>query len=279
VRESRRFLGLELSGAKSERTAVAALEFYPKEKKIFLLEVFDRIGAGSDSSGDEALLEVLHELRSGVAAMGVNVPLTLPPCLACKSRSCTAPGKCSNPASRWMRSYARRATRGQSKKAVKARQITPYTQRPVELWMRHHVLPNLPEPSQFEIDEAMGGTKAPLTARMNFLQRCLGDLKLKEVWPKLTIATLAPALHLSRRTLASYRHLEQGAHCRAEILDALAHHHGVFIYERDQRKLASSLAAFDAFFCAYTALISDNGQCHKPPTGFPVASGWVEWPR
>ena len=32
----------------------------------------------------------------------------------------------------------------------------------------------------------------------------------------------------------------------------------IFIYERDIRKLAHSLASFDAFICAYTALLADR---------------------
>ncbi len=283
MRESHRFLGLELSGAKSERTAVAALEYYPKEKKIFLLDIYDRVTGSEDASPDEVLIEVLSELKtsdrkSGETWLGVNVPLTLPPCLECGARNCTAPGKCGNKASRWMRAYIRRTAKGSNKKAARTRQITPYTQRPVELWLRHDVVAGLPEASQFEIDEAMGGTKAPLTARMNFLRRCLPGFHVIEALPKLTTALLARELDLPKRIIGAYRHLEEGGHARGEILEALARHHDIFIYERDLRKLSSNLAAFDAFICAYTALLSANGRCRKPPAGFPVASGWVEFP-
>ncbi len=283
MREARRFLGLELSGAKSERTALAAIEFYPREGKIFLLDVYDRLSGSEDQSPDEALIELLNELRAplprgGETWLGVNVPLTLPPCLSCSSKTCRAPGKCSHPATRWMRTYSRKIGRGTGKKPARLRQITPYTQRPVELWLRHEIVAHLPEAARFEVDEALGGTKAPLTARMNFLQRCLPGFRFLETSPKLTTSVLSESLQLSRRTIASYRHLEAGSQARMQILEALTEEHEVFIYDRDLRKLSTSLAAFDAFLCAFTALLASTGRCRKPPAGFPVASGWVEFP-
>ncbi len=271
-------MGLELSGAKNEKTAIAALEYYPKEHKIFLLDVYEKIVGKENQSGDEALLEAIDEIKSGVTRMGVNVPLTLPPCFNCKRSDCS-PGKCSNPATQWMRKYSRKMIKGESGKSQRARNFTPYTQRPIELYVRHQLLPELPETARFEVDEALGGNKAPLTARMIYLKRFLEDLKLVEVWPKLSIATLGAQLGISNRTVSSYRNLEEGAHARAEILESLADQHGIFIYDRDHRKLSASLPAFDAFICAYTALLADTGYTAKPPAGFPVASGWVEYPH
>jgi hypothetical protein len=276
VRETRHYLGLELAGAKNQKTALAALEYYPREKKIFLLDIFDRIaphegahpyGSGTfgvTSTGDAALLALIDELtESNTTAVGVNVPLQLPPCLM--------PAGAAAPAVKWMREITR--------KTRDALEFTPYTQRPVELWMRYQVLPELPESHRFEIDETLGGTKAPLTARMNFLQRHLGDLPLMEVWPKLSVAVLALELNLPRRVVQTYRRLEEGIQARETILEVLSEKHGIFVYERDVRKLSHSLPAFDAFFCAYTALLADNSRCAKPPKGFPKASGWVQYPE
>lgn len=272
----RRFLGLELAGAKNQKTALATLEYYPREKKIFLLDVYDRIAGHDEQSSDEALMETISAATEGGAqatVMAVNVPLTLPPCLTCSRRTCPAPGKCSHPASRWMREIAR-------KHAVKgrARPFTPYTQRPVELWVRYQVFPQLPPEAQFEIDETLGGNKAPLTARMIYLKKYLNDLTLIETWPKLTIALLAAQMSLPKRVIARYRQLEEGAHARGTILDALSKEHGIFIYDRDHKKLSFGLASFDAFVCAYSALLSDTGRCAPLPRGFPKASGWIEYP-
>lgn len=268
----RRFLGLDLAGAKNHKTALAVLEYYPREGKTFLLDIYDRIAAEEGQSGDEALLDAIREsMGSEKTVLGVDVPLELPPCVTCVRRTCPLPSKCVVPAVKWMREFTRKRAPGTD--------ITPYTQRPVELWVRYQALKELSEFQRLEVDEALGGNKAPLTARMGFLKRHLAGLELVESWPKLTVAFLADELGLPKRIRQSYRQLEEGVHARAEILEALARHRGVFIYERDIQKLSASLAGFDAFFCAYTALLSDSGACVRAPAGFPAATGWVRYPR
>jgi hypothetical protein len=276
---ARRYLGLELSGAKNPRTALAAIQYFPKERKIFLVDIFERVTPQDGQSTDEALLELIDELKPGTARLAVNVPLQLPPCLAgCTDRTCSPGGRCRTAPVRWMQQYMKRVARQPAAAVPRLREFTAYTQRPVELWLRYSVLPSFDPAARFEIDETLGGNKAPLTARMHFLLRHLKGLTVSEGWPKLTVAALQHELSLSRRVVQRYRHLEEGAHARQEILEALAREHQIFIYDRDLRKLAASLAAFDAFLCAYTALLADLGRCAKPPKGFPVASGWVEYP-
>ena len=277
MREPKRYLGIELAGAKNQKTALAALEYYPKEKKIFLLDIFERIAAVSPLSGDEALLELIDEIREGVARVGVNVPLGLPPCIECTRKTCPLPKSCGDPSVKWMRNTTAKARKG-LRKVMKVADFTPYTQRPIELFVRYHVFPHLPESHRFEIDETLGGNRAPLTARMHFLKRHLQGLHLTEVWPKLSVSVLALDLGLNRRIVSSYRHLEQGVHAREQILEQLTEKHGIFIYERDIRKLSHSLASFDAFICAYTALLADTGLCTAVPKGFPEHSGWVHFP-
>lgn len=323
--ETRRYLGLELAGAKNQKTALAALEYYPKEQKIFLLDIYDRIAGsratgegashhhhagsaalspagafGLTTAGDEALIELLDELTEGLeprarhggakgaaksatpgVIMGVNVPLELPPAISCSRKACAKPTAATLAAVKWMREAHRKAERHARTDASSPRvaEYTTYTQRPVELWVRYQVMSRLPESHRFEIDEALGGNKAPLTARMHFIRRHLGGFPMVEVWPKLTIALLGLAMDLPKRVIQTYRRLEEGVHAREQILEALSESHDVFIYERDVRKLSHSLPAFDAFVCAYTAFLADNQQCAKIPTGFPARSGWVQYPQ
>lgn len=277
MRESLRFIGIELAGAKNHKTALAVLEYYPKEGKVFLLDLHDRISGSPQKNiskiGDQKLLELIGELKKhdpNKVQIGVNVPLDLPPCITCTRKGCPLPPQCTVPSVKWMRQLIQKN---------KGHDFTPYTQRPIELWLRHKILPQLPEWAHFEIDETLGGNRAPLTARMNFLKRHLATTPLLEVLPKLTTAILTTQLGVNRRTVSTYRHLEQGAHSREEIIEALATAHGLFIYERDVRKLASSLAAFDALICAYTTLLASTGKTEKVPTGFPNSSGWIHYPR
>ncbi len=279
MRDSKRYLGLELAGAKNQKTAVAALEYYPKERKIFLLDIFDRIAVEKGQTADEALLALIQELEppSGTfARLAVNVPLQFPPTMACTRKSCVHGPKCPVPAVKWMHEATRKAQRSGE---VKALDFTPYTQRPVELWVRYQVMPKLPPVLRFEIDETLGGNKAPLTARMNYLKAHLSRHELCEVWPKLTVATLAAELGIDKRVIQAYRHLEQGIYARETLLEALTEKRGVFIYERDIRKLSQSLTCFDAFICAYTGWLADTGETTHAPSGFPRSSGWVEYPE
>ncbi|MEK6580566.1 MAG: DUF429 domain-containing protein, partial [Bdellovibrionota bacterium] len=276
VNKSQRYIGLELSGAKNNKTAIAALEFYPKEKKIFLLDTYDRITSESEQSSDQALLEMIREIGDSISLIAVNVPLELPPCIRCTRKKCPFPAKCADPSVRHMRQAVRKAIK--QNPGPRILEFTPYTQRPIEIWLRYQVLPRIPESARFEIDEALGGNRGPLTARMNFLKRHLSDFSIIEAWPKLSVSILAAQMGLGKRVISSYRHLEQGSHARWEILEGLSKHHGIFIYDRDMRKLSASLAGFDAFICAYTALLSDTGRCTKIPSGFPQDSGWVQFP-
>jgi hypothetical protein len=159
VRE--RYLGLELSGAKNNKTALSVLEYYPKEKKIFLLDIQDRISTPkaleSDFShsvtglgSDDYLLHLLRETDEDLSILAVNVPLTLPPCFLTS--------RLEKQAVTWVHRF--------SKKIAKDRKIhppefTPYTQRPVELWIRHQLMAPLAKNLQIEIDEALGGIEHP----------------------------------------------------------------------------------------------------------------------
>jgi DNA-binding transcriptional ArsR family regulator len=113
---------------------------------------------------------------------------------------------------------------------------------------------------------------------MIYLKPYLKRIELIEAWPKLTIAALAEPLGLSKRTVSAYRRLEEGVQAREDILEALVQQRDVFVYDKDIRKLAMNLSAFDAFLCAYTALLSDLEQTADAPPGFPKATGWVHYP-
>ena len=276
--EAKRYLGLELAGAKNQKTSVAALEFYPKEKKIFLLDIFDRIAPIENQTSDQALLEVIQEMKQGATQIGVNIALELPPCITCSKKTCPLPSDCTVPAVKWMRESQSKASRS-SKNIKNLKEFTPYTQRPIELWVRHHLMSKLNNPQSFEVDETLGGNRAPLTARMHFLQRHLKNISIVEVWPKLSVALIADQLGIHKKIVSTYRHLENGAYSREEILIALTKKREIFIYERDMRKLSQNLNSFDAFICAWTAFLSDENQCAQPPKGFPVPSGWIQYPE
>lgn len=281
MRETRRYLGLELSGAKNQKTCLATLEYYPKEKKIFLLDLYDKVPPQDNQTSDQALLELIEEVGSPLTRMGVNVPLQLPPCITCTRKHCPQPSHCTVPTVKWMREFTQISTPTATERKKQGKEFTPYTQRPIELWLKYEVLPHLPVNRSFDVDESLGGNKAPLSARMSFLKRHLDEDLLVEVWPKLAVTLLGLELGLPKRILTHYRQMEEGGEWREEILLKLAQKKEIFIYERDLRKLAQNLASFDAFICAYVALLSDQNQCVKRPRSpeYPAQAGWIEYPE
>ncbi len=265
-----RFLGLDLAGARNQKTALASLEYYPREKKVFLLDVYERIGQRENQTTDSALIETIIELKDPhdfKTVLGVNVPLTLPPCIECTKKHCPTAPKCSVPAVRWMKNHSL------------DRPLTPYTQRPFEIWVRNYLQNQFAKDFWFDVDEAMGGSKAPLTARLHYLKRHLETaVEIVEVWPKLMVTSLSGELEIPKRTFLDYRQLESGPHARFEILEAVCDYYSIFVYDRDLKKLSQSLPAFDAFFCALGGLLKTIHQIEQPPKGFLDSFGWVAFP-
>lgn len=275
---AQRFLGLDLAGAKNTKTTLAILESYPNERKIFLLDVHEQLGAEESENPDRALIERIHASIPAKATLGTSAPLTLPPAIGCSCRKC-GPGQCKSPASRWTLAYLKKvAARSKSQDLPKLRIFTPYTQRPLEVWARYEILPLVSARASIEIDETLGANKAPLAMRMIYLRKFLKNVECVEIWPKLTAWSLGKWLHLPARTVSGMRTLDEGVHAREEFLEALAKKENLFLYDKDARKLIHSLAAFDAFLCAYTALLCKSGRTLPHPKGFPVQSGWVEVP-
>lgn len=269
--QAKRFLGLALSGPRTTKTALASIEFYPREKKVFLLDLHEKIEPEAGESADECLLRMLAEGSSHETVLAVNVPLETPPCIECTRKTCPMPEKCSVGEVKWMREYL--------KKQKRKEEVIPYTTRPVELFLRHSIVSSLPRGLQFEIDEALGANRAPLLARYRFLSRHLKNTKTIEVHPKLSLIALAIRHGLDRKMVENYRDLERGISAREQIIEFFVKDLGVFIYERDARTFAQSLPAFDAFLCAYTALLSDLGTCEERPKGFPKDSSWIAYPQ
>ena len=277
----KRYLGLDLSGAKNAKTTLAVLEYYPKEKKVFLLDIHAGIGADANCNSDEALIQTIrdHADNHPEVQVGVNVPLTLPPFFQLTRKNRNPESMEDLPEVRWMQANSARKITTSKRNAKMKDFITAYTQRPIELWLKNEVLAKLPAKLRFEIDETLGGNKAPLTARMQFLKMYLDNYELHEVLPKLTVALLMPFLKLTQKTLLEYRKLEEGLTARQTILDKMSENLDIFIYDRDFKKITQNLNAFDAFLCAYTVLLHDRNECVSPPRGFPAQSGWVRYPK
>ncbi len=273
-----RYLGLSVGGAKGDHTCLTVIDYYRKQEKSFVVDIFESIGPQGEQTADQVLLELIDEVsrelsesgESGARVMGVDAPLSLPPCLLGCEASCQGYEKCKRPEVKWMRQQYLK----QKSKNSKLKHFTPYSQRPVDLYFRY----KHPEQNLFQ-DETMGANLAPQAVRMNYLKRHVGALNLVEVWPKLSLFYLQKPLKLSKRELLDYRHIERGAHVRQRVIDRLVEKSNIFIYERDLKKFVTNMDAFDSFLCAWVAMQSDLNQVVKFKSDVPLDSGWVQIPE
>jgi hypothetical protein len=260
-----RFVGVSLSGGKNEKTCITTIDYYPQHHKVFLKEIKDKIPFHNEISQDKNLLEILNDKKSNIKLIGIDSPLTLPVCL---THHCGGVEKCKSPAVKWMWTQYKRI----KKKRKNLKVFTPYTERPVE----RHINYDMEE--FFEIPEALGANKAPLTARSVFLKSKIKP-KIVEVFPRLSIWRMGIKFDLPKIDLKNYRHSIFGMDCRAKFLQAMVDHDHLFIYDQDMQKLVENPHAFDSMIIALTAYLAHFKQCEKPPKHFPVESGWIEFPE
>jgi hypothetical protein len=246
-----RYLGIELGGTR--RTAVVAVDHYPEDHKIFLVEMHPLVQATKEETADEALARIVNELAG--TRIGVDAPLSLPPCAACAHPTCPGLIHCDEGAVRWMRQEAER--RGWDK----TRAPIPYLQRPVDLLLRGRWQDESPVP--FPVEDTFGSGRAPLAARMAYLKPRLRAERWLEVNPRLALGGLAEWYGITARELRRSRDVEEGLENRAQILEKISGTPVVprvphlFLYNSDLITLAQDLNSFDALLCALMAVFAE----------------------
>lgn len=260
------FMGVALGGGKTDKTALAVVEYYPQYKKIFLARLFDRISSHGETSSDLELHRIITQYPATVESLAFDVPLRLPKCLRCRLK-CPGYEACSEPEIVWMWNYYREKNKQRKPKKL----FTPYTERCVDLYLSTEF------EESFQAPHALGSNLAPLTARAHFITRRL-QLPIVEVYTKLSLWRIGCAVHAQRSHLRFHKHSVSGEESRQVILDKLVEQGLAFIYEQDQRKLIQDSMAFDAFICALTGVLNHLGLCEKRPKGFPKMENWVAVP-
>jgi len=264
-----RFIGVSLGGGKTDKTALAIMEYYPVQKKIFLSGLFDKIKTENEVSADQQIHRLITEGVPAAESVCFDVPLTMPKCLICVNR-CPGYEACQEPEIQWM--WRQHRNQQPKKKKSPPRLFTPYTERCVEQYLQTE----LEEP--FHLSHALGANLAPLTARAQYIKRRL-KLKTQEVFPKLSLWRIGTSLRLPESQLRLHRHWEGGQESRRSVLTKMVEKNLAFFYDQDVKLLVESPHAFDAFICALTGLLSFMGHCEPRPKGFPTQEGWLEIPK
>lgn len=270
-----RFAGVALGGGKTEKTAVAILEYYPEQKRVFLRALRERLKGEGETSSDQALFHFLTAEEPGLEIIAMDAPLQLPKCLRCEL-VCPGYEACKLVEIRWL--WARHEERGKEKRPNKL--FTPYTERCAEVYLATQL------EESFHPPHAMGANAAPLTARAHFLRRRIEqswksgwEPELVEVYPKLALWRIGRDLKVPKSHLRFHRHAIDSDEARHYLIKQLIDSEIAFVYQQDLKTLVENPQAFDAFICALTAFLKFRGQTEPRPSGFPRDELWIEFPR
>jgi len=233
----KRFLGVSLSGGKTEKTATAQLDFYPDQNRLFLSELNSKTLFDADLTPDEILINWIRA-RKESQCLTFDVPISLPACFDCMCENKNGPNDCTKPEVQWLL--------GQSKtKGLRpSKPVTPYTQRALDFYLSEY------EGRKYEVGHALGSNLAPLTVRARFLIQKL-SLPVCETQPRVASFILGLNFNLAKSMLNGLYLSSQGEEARALFLRAMAERTGVFIYKQDLRYLSENYHAFNAFLGAY----------------------------
>jgi hypothetical protein len=264
--KSLRFAGISLAGGKTDKTAIAVLEYYPDRKRVFLRSLKDKVGSGEELA-DVQLLNFLNLEEAGLTSIAFDAALQLPKCIRCVVQ-CPGYQNCKETEIKWMWQMHRK--RDRLKRPNKM--FTPYTERCAEIYIANE----LEEP--FHPSHALGSNGAPLTARAVYLRRLLSAPVL-EAYPKLTLWRIGLSLNIPKSYLRFHRHAVDSDEARHYILKTLIEKEIAFIYQQDLKVMVENSQAFDAFMTALTAFLKHRGQTEKPPADYPKTEAWIDFPR
>jgi predicted nuclease with RNAse H fold len=262
-----RFAGVALGGGKTDKTAVAVLEFYPDQKRVFLRSLRERVSSKGEMTADHALLEVLTNDEKDLSTIAFDAPLQLPVCMRCDEK-CPPLDTCKHPTVKWMQEMHKK--RAKHKRPNKM--FTPYTERAAEIYIANEL------EEAFHPSHALGANAAPLTARALYLAKRL-KTPLIEVYPKLSLWRIGTALGIQKSYLRHHKHAVDSDEARLHILKALIDKEIAFIYQQDLRSMVENNVAFEAFIGAITAFLKFRGQTEKRPVNFPKDEIWIDFPR
>jgi hypothetical protein len=261
-----RFIGISLSGGKSDKSCIAVLDYYPDAKKIFVSKFIEKIKAEEFISADFKIHEILQQYSQSLNSIAFDVPLTVPKCFSC-SLKCPGYEACGETEIKWMRThYNEKIDKKKPKKL-----FTPYTQRCVDAFLATI------DKENFDIQHALGSNLAPLTARGIFIQRRLKVPSI-EVAPKLAVWRIGEHLKVNKSQLRSVHNSVGGDEARKIFLANLCEKMDVFIYQQDHKSMVEHYHAFDALICALTGFFKYQGKTVDKPADIPKKEGWVEIP-
>jgi hypothetical protein len=268
-----RIAGIHIAGPNSGKTAMSLLSNNPLEQPIRVAGIFGRIGNYGRHLSDDRLIEIMkrHAPLSGVF---VDVPLTLPPCMACTRPHCPGVTRCEDVSVNYMLALAEKLT---PRRQRRHRPVNPQSQR---LWDIYHTS----QRSGPAHEPTYNPNIAPLITRAKTLQR-----RLKLVLPSITVSetNIPLALELLAESFGSdlslareYRSFSVGIERRHAWLEILMDE-GWLSDETSPDmvdEISSSVEIFHSFLAAFIGCMAQSFLSSQIPQEYDASLGWVYLP-
>ncbi len=231
--KKRVFLGLSLGGIKSDKSSLISLDYFPKENRLVLSNIFHQF---KDTYPDEVIKKLIRETND-LKLVGVDFPITLPPCITCKL-SCPGVKKCDVTEVKWLKRQYQKL----SKDKKIQRLPSPYSERGLD----YFISKGLEE--DFPLEPSLGGARASFYGRGVFLKKGLKGVELLEVFPKASLWRIGLMLGMRKSVLRNFYKSGQTDEFKKSFLKALDKY--CFIYEDDFKKLLMQKEVFESLLCA-----------------------------
>ena len=267
-----RTAGIHLSGPNANKTALVFASGNPRHAPVEISQVYEKIGAYGTLFSDDRLVELL--LHHGpFAAVFVDCPLTLPPCVACQRPVCPGAVQCDDVAVAYMLAISSRVRK---RGARKARPVNPQSQRVWDVMQLSQDEGEAQEPTY-------SANLAPLVTRARTLQRRLNALspriELLETQVANAIEFMREPLGLPDHARQHYRRFETGLAMRQGILTAMV---GAQLLAPMKpslcEQLCGSVEVFHAFIAVVVASMQGCGLTQQRPDHYRDVDGWVYLP-
>ncbi|MBM4252702.1 MAG: hypothetical protein FJ146_12075 [Deltaproteobacteria bacterium] len=264
--------GIHLSGPNANKTALVLVSGDPGQEAIEITKVYEKIGAFGTLFSDERLADLLTR-HGPLAAVFVDCPLTLPPCVACQRPLCPGAVQCDDVAVAYMMAISNRVRR---RGARKARPVNPQSQRVWDVM-------KLTEPADDATEPTFSANLAPLVTRARTLQRRLNALDpqilLRETQVSTALEALRRPLGLPDAVKLEYRRFETGLAVRELVIEAMVGQRLLAPLRSDLvAQIAGSVEIFHAFITAVVGALHLAGLTRDKPESFREVDGWVHLP-
>jgi len=255
------YLGLNLGGIKKDKSSLLVLEKYKDHNKVVISNIESKFKNPSANAYPDEILKKQIKSYKDIKAVGVNFPLTPPPCITCKLK-CPGVKACEVLEVKWLVREYNKANK-LSEASLKDRKIpSPYSERGLD-----YLVANLLD-EKFPLEPAFGSSRSSFFGRGQFLMKGLKGIKFIETFPKASLWRLGLRYGMRKSVLRNFYRSELTVENRSLFLDQIEP--DFFIYEEDKESLIHQKGNFEALLNALSLYFYYNKEGESMP---PQVSG------